>query len=119
MLDSMTSVLYSPRMGNKLLPEAVLTSPVEAMRLNAWAIAAVIISFLSRWWSNQQTAWNVGLRIVLAIAPLVPSLLWARTIARWVRSLDELQRRIQYEAWIFASVGTVFFLTALSLIQSA
>lgn len=58
-------------------------------------------------------------RTAVALAPIVPSLLWARDITRWMRSLDELQRRIQAEAWFFAAVGTVLAITALNLIESA
>ena len=63
--------------------------------------------------------WNLVLRTGVALAPIIPSLLWARSIARWMRQLDELQRRIQYEAWFFAAVGTVFVMTALNLSNSA
>ncbi len=35
-----------------------------------------------------------------------------------MRQLDEMQRRIQYEAWFFAAVGTVFLVTALSLVEA-
>lgn len=106
-------------MSKSLLPEAVQTSPRNAMNLNAWAGVAVIVSFLSRWWLPYHGDWNVVVRTAVALAPIVPSLLWAQSIARWMRNLDELQRRIQSEAWFFAAVGTVLAITALNLVESA
>ena len=114
----MESMLYIYSMIKALLPEAVQIPPSVAMRLSAWAGVAVVVSFLSRWWLPHHNDWNVALRTLVALAPIVPSLLWARSIARWMRQLDEMQRRIQYEAWFFAAVGTVFVVTALNLLES-
>lgn len=106
-------------MSKSILPEAVQTPPGVAMKLNAWAGVAVIVSFLSRWWLPHHADWNPAMQTLVALAPIVPSLLWARSIARWMRNLDELQRRIQYEAWFFAAVGTVLAMTAINLVESA
>ena len=111
--------LYSSTMSENLLPEAVHTTPRDAIKLTLWAGVAVIVSFLSRWWLPHHADWNTALRTGVALAPIVPSLLWARSLARWMRNLDELQRRIQYEAWFFAAVGTVFVVTALNLVEAA
>src|ERR1700741_77700 len=105
--------LYSAAMSENLLPEAVRTSPRDAINLTLWAGVAVVVSFLSRWWLPHLADWNATLRTGVALAPIVPSLLWVRSLARWMRNLDELQRRIQYEAWFLAAVGTVFVVTAL------
>jgi hypothetical protein len=115
----MERILYSAGMSNSLLPEAVRTSPSDALKLNLWAGVAVIVSFLSRGWLAHHADWKAVLRAGVALAPIVPSLLWARSIAHWMRNLDELQRRIQYEAWFFAAVGTVFVETALNLVGAA
>ena len=106
-------------MSKNILPEAVQAPPSLAMKLNAWAGVAVIVSFLSRWWMPHHADRSLILRTLVALAPIVPSLLWARGIARWMRNLDELQRRIQYEAWFFAAVGTVLAITAINLVESA
>ena len=90
----MERMLYSVAMTKNILPEAVQTSPCVAIKLIAWAGVAVIVSFLSRWWLPHHADWNVALRTLVALAPIVPSLLWARSIARWMRQLDEMQRRI-------------------------
>ncbi len=106
-------------MSNSMLPEAVQIPARDAIRLNLWAGVAVLASFLSRWSMSHHPDWNVVLRTSVALAPILPSLLWAQSIARWVRTLDELQRRIQSEAWFFAAMGTVFALTSLDLLGPA
>lgn len=112
-------MLYMCCMKPNLLPEASRISPGTAIKLNVWAGVAVLVSFTSRWWLPHHPESGTLVRVVVALAPLVPSLLWARSIARWMRGLDELQRRIQQEAWFFAAMGTVFVVTALNLVESA
>jgi hypothetical protein len=115
----MESMLYNTTISEGVLPEAVQTPPNVAIKLNAWAGVAVVVLFLSRWWLQLHADWDGGLRTLVALAPIVPSLLWARSIARWMRQLDEMHRRVHYEAWFFAAVGTVFLVTALNLVESA
>lgn len=112
-------MLYSVAMSTKLLPEAVQTSPGDAIKLSAWAGVAVVVASLSRWWLLHHTDGSVVARAVIALAPIVPSLLWMWSITRWISQLDELQRRIQSEAWFLAAVGTVLVTTALNLVASA
>jgi len=89
------------------------------MRLNAWAIAAVAVAVLSRTLLQREAGWGAPLRALVALAPLLPSLLYVRSIARWIRGMDELQRRIQLEACLFATTGTIFVATALNLLSTA
>ena len=89
------------------------------MKLNAWALVAVLASGLARWLLHHYPDWDPLLRAAVVLAPLLPSLLYVRSIARWIRGMDELQRRIQLEACLFATTGTVFLTTALSLLQEA
>jgi len=37
---------------------------------------------------------------------------------RFVRGMDELQRRIQLEAWLFATIGTILVGMAISTLNS-
>ena len=88
------------------------------MKLNAWAFVAVAIAFTSRMLLNKHPDWNEALRAAVALSPLVPSLLYVRSIANWIRGMDELQRRIQLEACLFATVGTIFITTAFDLLKA-
>jgi len=102
-------------MTDRLFPEGVQTSCATAVKLNAWALVALLASAFAHWFVRRPDLGG-SLRAAVALAPLVPSLLYVRAIARWIRSLDELQRHIQLEAWFFATTGTIFVATALSLL---
>jgi hypothetical protein len=86
------------------------------VKLNAWAFVAVLVAFVARWLLQHNHDWGAALQSVLALSPLLPSLLYLRSIARWIGGMDELQRRIQLEACLFATTATVFVTTALSLL---
>jgi hypothetical protein len=49
---------------------------------------------------------HVWWRYPVALAPLTPLLFLLRTIVRFVRRMDELQRRIQLDALVFSFAGT-------------
>jgi hypothetical protein len=88
------------------------------MKLNAWAFVAVALAFASRIVLRQHPDWSLWLRALVALSPLVPGLLYVRSIARWIRGMDELQRRIQLEACLFATIATIFVTLALGLLNA-
>lgn len=47
-------------------------------------------------------------RDVIALSPMLPGLLAIWAILRQLRRMDELQRRVQFEALAFAFAGTAF-----------
>ncbi|HET6655665.1 MAG TPA: hypothetical protein VFH57_05410 [Gammaproteobacteria bacterium] len=56
-------------------------------------------------------------RAVLAFLPVLPGI-WALTaVFRFVRKLDELQRRIQFEAAVFSLVVTILFTFTYGFMQ--
>src|SRR5947209_7267783 len=61
----------------------------------------------------------LALRIAVALVPLVASLLYVRSTARWIRGMDELHRRITLEALLFATVAYLFLSTAWFLLNIA
>lgn len=77
------------------------------LRLNAWLAVAGVVWVADLALLKNHPEWSPLLRGVLALAPLIPGLLYIRSCMRFVRGLDELQRRIQLEALIFAAMGTV------------
>ena len=116
-------MLYSADMNHPVLPEAVRPgrhySLKADLRLNAWAFVAVAVAFVARWYLKDHPNGSAWLRAGVALTPLLPSLLYVRSIAGWIRGMDELQRRIQLEACLFATTGTVFVATALGLMDGA
>ena len=57
------------------------------------------------------------LKWLLTLSPFLPTLLYVRTARRAIRVMDELQRRIMMEAWLFAAIGTVFVSTAINVLH--
>jgi hypothetical protein len=110
-------------MNNPFFPEAVRPGRHYSFRadlkLNAWAFVAVMVTWVARWFLQHHHDWSAWVQSVIALAPLLPSLFYVQSIARWMRGMDELQRRIQLEACLFATTGTVFLATGLSLLEGA
>jgi hypothetical protein len=89
-------------------------------KLNAWMLVAVLTDFALNWWLLPgHPDWSGPLRAAVGLAPLIPSFLWARSLIRWIDHMDELQRSIQVEGWLFGAIGTVFVTTAINLLESA
>lgn len=111
LLRAMNSLLLSP-------PEAVRMTPMQAVRLNSWAVIAVAVACVSRMVLNSPG--SVGwMRSVVALLPLVPGVLYARALWRWMSGLDEMQRRLQIEAVCFAALGMLFVSLALDLLRAS
>ena len=112
-------MLYTTGM-NTILPDAVRPGPHYSFRadlkLNFWAFMAVVTAFATRYLLGRYLSWSLFLRAVIALSPLLPSLLYVRSIALWIGGMDELQRRIQLEACLFATTGTIFAATGISLL---
>lgn len=105
------------------LPESVRPgkhySFAADMKLNAWALVAVAVSIVAREMLKHHPDWGAPWRSIVALTPMLPSLLYLRSIARWIGGMDELQRRIQVEACLFATTATVFLRTSLDLLEGA
>jgi hypothetical protein len=71
---------------------------------------AVLISGASDFFfAHQVKQLDVALRTLIALAPFFAILLWARSLAQWIRGMDELHRRITLAAVLFAVSATFFF----------
>ena len=117
-------MLYTASMmSNKLnIPESVQPGKHYSfqadMKLNAWAIVAVALAVVSRICLAHHGDWHLLIRAAIALSPLLPSLFYVWSVTRWIRGMDELHRRIQLEACLFATIGTIFVVTAVSLLQA-
>jgi hypothetical protein len=97
----------SPNTLESLQPCSGLYSLRRDFMLNAWLAVAVVVYVTSELLLKWHPGWSARVRAATALAPLVPGLLYIRSWARFINGLDELQRRIQLEAWLFAAIGTV------------
>ena len=85
---------------------------------NAWLGVAVAVYLINLVLLKRNPDWSPATRGLVALMPLVPGLLYARSWMRFVRGLDELQRRIQIEAFLFAALGTVVLGTVVSTLNA-
>jgi hypothetical protein len=84
------------------------------LRLNVWLAVAVATYTAGQLFAKWHPGWSVTIRAAMELAPLVPGLLYIWSWVRFIGGLDELQRRIQLEAWLFAAIGTVLSGVAIS-----
>jgi hypothetical protein len=89
------------------------------MKLNRWLAVATAVYLVGFFLTRRHPDWSAPLRATLALSPLVPGLLYIRDCMRFVSGLDELERRIQLEAWLFAAVGTVLAGISISTLNAS
>lgn len=83
------------------------------LKVSGWLFVAVFVAAASDiMFSHHVREWDVGLRAVVAAVPFLAILLWARSLTRWIRGMDELHRRIAVAAVLFA-VSATFFVVML------
>jgi hypothetical protein len=122
----MTSMLYTGFvMNNKPnIPEELVTWKYYSFRtdvkVNGWCWVALLTSFVNEaFLLPPHKDWPIAMRAVIALIPLVACLLWVRSVARWIRGMDELHRNITLVACLFAAIATLFVVTALHLLVVA
>jgi hypothetical protein len=118
----MTRILYSALV-NKTNPSNTLESvqPCSGLyslkkdiKRNSWLAVAAVVYCINLFLARRHPEWSVTIRAASALAPLVPGLLYIWTGMRFLNGLDELQRRIQLEAGLFALLGTLLVGIAIS-----
>ena len=89
-------------------------------KVNGWLFLATIISGICDiLFPRQVGQWPLVLRAVVAVVPFLALLLWARSLAQWVRGMDELHRRITLAAILFTTSATFFFVMAWHRLDKA
>ena len=89
------------------------------LRLNAWLLVATVVYVAMLLLLKRNPEWSPLTRGLLMLTPLVPGLLYLRSWIRLVRGMDELQRRIQMEASLFAALGTVIIGVVLNTLNAS
>lgn len=92
------------------------------LRVNGWLLFAIVMGLANDLFFHHSMRenfrdWPVGLLAMIEIVPLLAVLIWARSMARWIRSMDELHRSIALEAWLFAACSTLVFLSLWPLLD--
>ena len=123
----MTRMLYTEDMSDSLLRSAdekqscrtaAKRELLRSLELNAWLAISTATYLATLFLIRNHPTWSAGWKIMLALGPLLPGLLYLRNGMRLLRELDELQRRIRLEAWLFAAVGTVIVSTVINVFNA-
>jgi hypothetical protein len=105
------------------LPEEIMFGPSYSIRANlkanTWAFVAMLLSWAGDVWLARHNDWGASSRSVIALVPLLVSVLWVRDFGRWMRGMDELHRRLTLEACLFGTVVTLFVVTTWHLLDQA
>ena len=106
------------------IPEELVTWKYYSFRtdvkVNGWCWVALLTSFVNEFFLLPfHKDWPIVMRAVIALIPLVACLLWVRSVAQWIRGMDELHRNITLAACLFAAIATLFEVTALHLLVVA
>lgn len=119
----MTRNLYTRGMSNTNLNERDEKQPdrtavkraLRSFELNAWLALTTATYLVTLFVARKNPDWSMGWKISLALAPILPGLLYLRNGLQLLRGLDELQRRIQLEGWLFAALGAVVISTVINV----
>jgi ABC-type spermidine/putrescine transport system permease subunit I len=83
----------------------------------AWMMLAYLTDVPGAYLIAHHKDWPLVLRIIVALLPLLASLLYVRGIVRWIRGMDELHRQLTLAAFGFAAVAYLFLGAAWSLLM--
>jgi len=110
-------MLYSGGMNEKLnVPGEIFMGNKEYSwrmdwRVNGWLFVATLISSsCDIVFHHEVWQWPLAARVGVELAEFIAIALWARGLARWIRGMDELHRRITVTTVLFAVSATFFFL---------
>ena len=80
------------------------------------AVIWALVYFLARWLLDNRQLQD-GLRVVVALTPIVPFALFLILMLAGIRQMDELHRRVHLEALAIAFPLTMLLLMLLGLLQ--
>ena len=83
-----------------------------------WLAAATLTYLISLWLLKHHPDWSPAARVAITLVPLLPGVLYLRTLLKSFWQMDELQRRIQIEGFGFALVGTLVVMTAVNIFKT-
>ncbi|MFT3755552.1 MAG: hypothetical protein QM769_06320 [Pseudoxanthomonas sp.] len=112
--------LLLPRWWRNHCDETYATPASRRYQRTLWPamIAYALLLYGSIWWIKHGIP-SLPLRAVVAVAPVTPLLFFLRGTLRYLREIDELQRRIEIEAIGIASMLVSMLYFAGGLLQLA
>lgn len=88
------------------------------MAPNAWLFMATATYLVTLFLVQDNPGWPPAPKVALTLLPLVPGVVYLYRLWGAFKALDELQRRIQLEAWGMALAGTVIVGTTLNVLNA-
>jgi hypothetical protein len=110
--------MKEPNTIESLLPTSGQYSFRQDLRLSGWLAVAVVVYLVEHYAAVTVAGWSPLARGLAGLAPIVPGLLYVRSWVRFVRGMDEFQRRIQVEVFLFAALVALVLGTVLSTLSA-
>ncbi len=109
-------MLYYMHSNLYLIGGLIMSASTKDRATLAAFIAWIVVYFACRWVLDH-TSLPDWARIVIALSPIVPFVVFLLLVIASVRSMDELHRRVHLEALAFAFPASVVVLMVLGLLQ--
>src|SRR5215471_13058873 len=77
-----------------------------------WMFLVYLTDVPGDWLLQHHPGWPLVLRLLISLVPLVAALFYVRGLTRWIRGLDELDRPVVLNSFIFAT--TAYLLLAIT-----
>ena len=90
----------------------------KALQLNGWLAIATATYVVTLFLVRQHADWSPPLKVAVTLVPVIPGLFFVRKGLRVIGSMDELQRKIQFESWLWAAIGTVIVSTVMNVLNA-
>lgn len=107
-----------PNTIESVLPLSGEYSCKKDMRLSAWLLVATATYVAVLLLVKYHPAWSPLTRGLLMLSPMIPGALYVRSCLRFIRGMDEMQRRMQLDAWLFASLWTLVIATVINTLSA-
>lgn len=95
-------------------PSAVKRA-LRSFELNGWLAVTTATYLATLFLVRHRPDWSPEWKLALTLTPILPGLLYLRNGLQLLKGLDEMQRRIQLEGWLFAALGTVVVTTIINV----
>lgn len=89
------------------------------LKLNFWIVVAGAMLVFSNELLRGHPDWDGWVRGLLTLSPLLAVGLLVRSYLRFIRGMDELQRRVQLEAWLIATLAALFLVTGINMLNAS
>ena len=107
-----------PNTIESVLPLSGEYSCKKDMRLSVWLFVATVTYVAVLLLLKYHPDWSPLTHALLTLTPMIPGALYVRSCLRFIRGMDEMQRRIQLEAWLFASLWTLVITTVINTLNA-